>query len=323
MYYRCQKQPAKQIKIVVSGGLGDCLLATPFVRYFGQCGQYDRIICAVTIDSAEIFDRNPYISQLIPCQGNDLFIWALPEKDCDVFSPYIKVGNMKKSGSSMFISAQPILSPNLVAKPIVRQAAEYHSIDILQIDPEIYTDPEDENWAANFLRPYKPGPVVLLNQHSKLAEKNLPAGVAQKIVDILCMCCVVLQLTGGDTIFQGAIPVSPMPSVRQSAALFRQLDCIVSVDSFPGHLAYAVHTPAVIIFGPSNPDTFGHPPNRNLRSDKCPPCADTFRKAACKQSLCMEDVSPELIAASAISMISANDGGQKNNKERKQNNFHI
>jgi ADP-heptose:LPS heptosyltransferase len=93
------------------------------------------------------------------------------------------------------------------------------------------------------------------------------------------------------------LPASTGP--RRSAALFARLRGVLTNDSFPGHLAAAVGVPAVVLFGPSEPAVFGHAANRNLRSEACPPCADTWRQLECRQAVCLEALAPERVAAAA------------------------
>lgn len=299
MYYRAQKNPTKQIKIAITGGLGDSLLATPFIRYFKTCGRYDRIVCCVTQDSIEMFDTNPYIDQIVPCTGNQLFLWAAPEKDSDVFSPYLTVPAPESIGAEIMMPELCFTKLNLQSVPVIKQVADLHGIKLTRDAPDIFLDQGDEQWAEEFMGHFDTRPVVLLNRESRLNEKNAGLSVFMKIEQKLSADVSVMTMESNRlTALEHGVD-HELPGLRKSAALFKRLSCVVTVDSFPGHLAFSVGTPAVVIFGPSNPGAFGHKSNVNIRTDRCtPPCADTGRREACKKSECLEDLPVDLIVDS-------------------------
>src|ERR1017187_6594384 len=51
--YRTSMGETRRLTIMLSGGLGDCLLASAFVRYLQESGRYDHIRCAVPKSAAE------------------------------------------------------------------------------------------------------------------------------------------------------------------------------------------------------------------------------------------------------------------------------
>ena len=69
-------------------------------------------------------------------------------------------------------------------------------------------------------------------------------------------------------------------SLEVSAAVYARCDFVVSVDSGAGHLAGAVGTPTVRLYGPAPPDIFGPWPARSdqhvliTRQLACTPCGD-------------------------------------------------
>ena len=76
----------RQLTIMLSGGLGDCLLASALVRHFDESGRYDRLICALPAPAAQLYDCNPRVDRLVACASRDLFLRGLPEPDGEVFS---------------------------------------------------------------------------------------------------------------------------------------------------------------------------------------------------------------------------------------------
>jgi len=88
-------------------------------------------------------------------------------------------------------------------------------------------------------------------------------------------------------------------SLKQLAAVLREVDALVTVDSAPMHIAAAMGTPVIALFGPTDPLRTGPlGPGRVLRRDlTCSPCL----QRRCRISdtyLCMRDLRvPEVLGA--------------------------
>jgi lipopolysaccharide heptosyltransferase II len=102
---------------------------------------------------------------------------------------------------------------------------------------------------------------------------------------------------------RGCAPKLCGQSLQVSAALYARCAVVVSVDSGAGHLAAAVGTPTVRLYGPAPPSVFGPwpptPHQRVLMSKAlaCVPCGDLERPPcgarttpACMQALGVDDV---------------------------------
>ena len=81
-------------------------------------------------------------------------------------------------------------------------------------------------------------------------------------------------------------------SLKELAALYEQVDLLVSTDTGPMHLGAAVETPVVALFGPTAPWRTGPFGNRHrvVRADvHCSPCF----KRDCETAVCMNNISVE------------------------------
>jgi ADP-heptose:LPS heptosyltransferase len=94
--------------------------------------------------------------------------------------------------------------------------------------------------------------------------------------------------------------VAGRTSVREMAALIGAMDLLVSIDSGPAHVAAALGTPLVVLWGPgiyeqTRPvSTAG--PVTVLREDvACAPCYGTPMMKACRRNICMERITPERV----------------------------
>ncbi|MCA1563536.1 MAG: glycosyltransferase family 9 protein [Acidobacteria bacterium] len=85
--------------------------------------------------------------------------------------------------------------------------------------------------------------------------------------------------------------------VRELAAVIRQLDLFVSVDSGPAHMAAAVGTPLVVLWGPgilaqTRPVSSTAPIRIVHTPVPCAPCYGTPLMKRCRQNICMESIAP-------------------------------
>jgi lipopolysaccharide heptosyltransferase II len=93
-------------------------------------------------------------------------------------------------------------------------------------------------------------------------------------------------------------------SLPELVALLARCDLVVSGDSGPLHIACAVGTPVVGLYGPTDPNISG-PLGPNaivLRRDIwCAPCYDASATADCRFSnpVCMKELAPEVVFAAA------------------------
>ena len=93
--------------------------------------------------------------------------------------------------------------------------------------------------------------------------------------------------------------------LRVLAALLRRAAVMVTVDSGPMHLAAALGTPLVALFGPTDPSRtgpYGTGPCRVLREAlPCVPCLSR-RCRIPDRHLCMRLLDPHRVAAEAVAL---------------------
>jgi ADP-heptose:LPS heptosyltransferase len=87
-------------------------------------------------------------------------------------------------------------------------------------------------------------------------------------------------------------------SVRELAAVIEKLDLFLSVDSGPAHLAAAVGTPLVVLWGPAileqvRPVSSRAPIAILRHQPPCAPCYDQPWMKTCRRNVCMESITPE------------------------------
>jgi hypothetical protein len=115
---------------------------------------------------------------------------------------------------------------------------------------------------------------VMAARFPNLNKEWLP-GRMQQVVDALALDAEIVQIgSAGDPPLAGATDLRGRTNVRESAGVLAGAWGFVGLIGFPMHLARAVGTPAVIVFGGrEHPSEDGYPGNRNLFTDMhCSPC---------------------------------------------------
>jgi len=91
-------------------------------------------------------------------------------------------------------------------------------------------------------------------------------------------------------------------TLKQLAALIEKLDLFISPDAGPLHIASAMQTPTIALFGPGDPKVYGPLGEQNKILYKgllCSPCIDAFKGLIknCKKNRCMDFSVEEVLSA--------------------------
>ena len=169
-------------------------------------------------------------------------------------------------------------------------------------------DERDKGRATSSLRRigWAGQPVVAVNPMARWKTKLWPAENFSVLVDRLAEeheCFFVFTGAGSDRKEVARIlsnmrrpqgDLTGQTDLRELAALYEMSRCVITTDTGPMHLAAAVGTPVVALFGATAPwrtGPFGEG-HEIVRSDL--PCSPCFKKK-CDTVGCMNDVSPEQV----------------------------
>ena len=183
--------------------------------------------------------------------------------------------------------------------------------------PQLSPQPEDAAWARAFVPDHGTDPVVVLHAGAEPSYRWDPDRFAA-VGDHLCQeTGAIVVLTGGpgdrdlvrdisDRMQGEPLLAAGHTTLGQMAALLAEAGLLVSVDTSAGHLAAAVGTPVISLFGPGDPRIWAPQGERVtvLTADgvDCLGCkADRCRKDGhpCMAGIQVDDV---LAAARAILM---------------------
>jgi heptosyltransferase-2 len=134
-----------------------------------------------------------------------------------------------------------------------------------------------------------------VENYRELARRLLAAG--HEVVLIGDSADVVMRPYFEDMKVTDCIGACSLP---ETLAVLRDADVVVSHDTGPLHFARLVRTPAVALFGPTEPrNMVGEDDDIDVlwggASLPCRPCYDGRNYAACSNNLCMKDIGVDVV----------------------------
>jgi ADP-heptose:LPS heptosyltransferase len=100
------------------------------------------------------------------------------------------------------------------------------------------------------------------------------------------------------------LSIAGRTSVRELAAVQKRADLFISVDTGPAHMAAALGVPLIVLWGPAiyeqvRPISHASPVRILRVPPPCAPCYASSRKNSCRNNLCMENISPDMVLNAA------------------------
>ncbi len=163
----------------------------------------------------------------------------------------------------------------------------------------------ERRWAQRRLAGL-PGPIVGIQTHASCPQRSYPFAH-------LCELIRILQADGYSVVTfgqkylgewpEGVVDLNAAVSIRQAAALIEQMDLMICPDSGLLHLAVAVGSPTVALFGPIPPElrVAGYPRCVALWGAQACGYSPCFDRAAgrCEDYQCMKALLPHQVAETA------------------------
>lgn len=182
--------------------------------------------------------------------------------------------------------------------------------------PVLHPRSEDLKWAEAFLGEAASRPLVILHPGAEPSYQWLPdrfATVGDAFAEDIGGGVVI---TGGADDLPLAEPIAaamkrtPLiaagaTSVGQFAALLKLADLLVSVDTSAGHIAAAVGTPAVVLFGPGDPHIWAPQGERVavLKADDCACLGCKRPRCNRKDHACMDGIAAAAVVAAGRELL--------------------
>jgi heptosyltransferase II len=328
--------------VIQTSFLGDTVLTTPLIAELGRRGPVDVV---TTPAAAGLLRNHPAIRSVIPYdkRGRDRGVLGFLRlvgrlRRFGYDGAYLAQGSVRSgalalaagvsrrvgfatSAGRRFYSVRVELREDLHHAARLLSLAGVVTQEPAVIRPRLYPGiPErgavDRLLAFHEVQDDGP-PLVALAPASVWATKRWP--FYRQLAELLADRARVVVLGGREdvaladevcTAIPGAINAAGMLTLLGSAELIRRCDVLVTNDSAPLHLASAVDTPTVAIFGPTVP-AFGFGPLASqhavlgLDALPCRPCdRHGPRKCPLGHWKCMREISPDDVAARVSDILS-------------------
>jgi len=269
----------KIFKILSQGGIGDALLLTPSLRAIKKRYPLSRThIFCTTPAHLQIFKNNPFIDKLE--FGS---VWRHPIQT---------IRTMQGWATYDYRSDYGIWLPSLTSdKHAAKIIAEWLGVSLSTESVELFLNAQDEARGAKLLMPYK-NCVVIHPKAAFSANKDWIWERWPELVERNPQYTFIQIGSSGEDYVKGCVDHRGI-SIRDTAAVIKAANALVAVDSLFAHVAAAVGTRAVVLFGATTPVIWGHPGNVNLYAGvRCSPCMDILRFEACPYGKeCMVELS--------------------------------
>lgn len=331
----------KNILVIKLRYIGDILLATPVLRALRDRFPEARLTMAVNRGTEEILKRNPDIDDVVVVNRGALLrqIRFLRELRRRRFDCVIDLTDGDRAAILARVTGAPVrvgfneehrwrgLLYTSLATPgrlVHRVERDLQAVRVLGIEPKtstpvLRTSEEDEGGAGGILRgegieESPPGPpLIMLHPGARYWFKAWPAEryaeLADRLVESLG-CRVLVGGDGGDREIAQTIRArarsSPAvlagrTSLLQLAAILKRCVLFVGNDNGPMHIAAAMGTPVVALFGPSDPKVWGPCGDRIVALYKGLDCHQCFHPTCRRgEENCMKQIAVEEVFAEAI-----------------------
>ena len=316
------------------------MMVTPLLRLLHAHHPNAEIDCFCSRLAAPLLELNPFITNLFSLRGRNLplalsiekrrLVGKLRDRDYDIAfllesAPRYRIlleqacpGRIRSFAEVPFDPSRHAIHNNLNVAGIPAGAEEAWNMDLPLA-------PDDEAAADRFLAAI-PSPRVGVHigwgpqgrkrrQALRLRGWNI-GNFVDLIRRLIAIDGIHVVLTGsGEDARDTQSVAAQMPPgrvhsvvgqtrVRELAAVIKKLDLLISVDSGPAHMAAALGTPLVVLWGPGRLQqtrpVSSLSPVRILRHPvPCAPCQSTPLQKSCRRNLCMELITPDEVFAAA------------------------
>ena len=280
------KRKSFLIQITSGLGLGDALLVTPSFRAIKRQYPGSKIVVIARFPLREVLKRNPQIDQLPP-------LWI------GIFHKLFAFLRGKAIHNLKYGNLQPSLFYKVNAAEII---AEMMGLKLEDCATEVFMTKKEDEKARVFLAAHK-NPIIMNPSTIASRNKQWYADRWEQLVKSMPeFTFIQLGLKDEEPLIDGAVDMRGRTQIRESIGLVKHALCYVGVDSFLSHVADAVHTPGVILFGPTSPVVWGHETNINLyKQTQCSPCVDILRHDACPYDReCIDGITVEEVRGAIL-----------------------
>lgn len=317
---RGRHRDVERLLIIKPSSLGDVLHALPAFHALRELYPRARIDWLVNREWAEILDGQPGLNATVPFDRRRLgrpsrfpeVVGFVRRLRATAYDLVVDFQGLFRSGALAVLTGAPLRlgfadgregSPLFYTQRVPVPPGTMHAVEknlLLpralgwrgEAGPVRFQPDAQDRAAARGLVADGPGLRIVLHPVTTRVTKQWPIHQFATLALMLSTRLrAVVYVTGSEADREalavwpeasgGTIMLAGRTSLRQLAALFEAVDCVVTNDSGPMHLAAAMGTPVVAVFGSTEPDRTGPYGNghRIIRWPLwCSPCSDFARR---------------------------------------------
>ena len=257
--------------------LGDVLLTTPVIRLLRRSFPNAHITMVVNKGTEEVLRHNPHLNRLLTVERGTTWrlLCALRERRYDVSvdfasgdraawlallarSPH-RIALRSPEGFRRYINNSQVnwpMTPTHTVDLYLSCAREGLGLTTEDKSPELHTGAEDESFVDNLLERHQltTHKFILAHLGGRYAQNRWPLENWKQLVASLSVPIVFIGAAQdeSDAAQVGGLSLVGQTSVLQLAALARRAAFFVGHDSGPMHIAAAMGTRVVALFGPTS-----------------------------------------------------------------------
>ncbi len=324
--------------IVSTTGLGDTLWGTPGIKALRASFPNAKISVLTSPIGSEVLGHNPYIDELIVMR--DPVFASLPRLYFQLKRQHISDVLLFHTSQRSLLPLTAILGARriigtiginkgldeLLTDPlehmkmheIQRRLQIVHQAGAHLGDPslEIFLKPKEEQIAQDYLNQLNipphtalicihPGAKDLFKQWAPSHFISLGKKLTERIKCQLFITGTASEKTLVTKIARqipGAIPVTHL-KLRPFAAFVKHMSLVIANDTGPMHVAFAMKTPTVALFTPTDPELcgpyFAHQAHIIYKKKTCTPC---LRKQ-CREPFCLLQIGVDTVFNTSLQLI--------------------
>jgi ADP-heptose:LPS heptosyltransferase len=328
-----------RILVVRVGALGDTLMVTPAVRALRREHPQAQIDFLCSAPAGALLEQNPNIARIIRLHGRNLPYFLSLEK-----RRLVREMRWRNYDLAILLESAPRYRELLTRAgiPMIRGFEEVpfdrkrHCIEnymhvagvaasgASDHDMELHVSADEEAAARQLLKDL-PAPRIGIQMGYGPRKRKKEQSLRLKGWERESWALVISKLLdqGASIVMTGSaedradvqsiardLPrdrvrsLAGWTTVRDLAAVIRCLDLFISVDTGPAHMAAALGTPLVVLWGPAiyeqtRPLSSFSTINMMRVPVPCAPCYDTPAMKSCKDNICMKRITPDAVLSAA------------------------
>jgi lipopolysaccharide heptosyltransferase I len=323
-----------RVLLIKPSSFGDIVQSLPVLAALKRAWPDAAIDWAIKRQWAELIEDHPLLHRVMPFPGAVSDVWRcgmslrrqkyelvidlqglLRSALCAMMTGCSTRAGFADSreGSSWCYSHRVVVSAGLIHAvdrylDLVRQLGVATDRNVTFPLPERFNERDwaDRLWARENLEPSQT--IGVLHPTARWKTKRWPAERFARLADQLSEDGVRVILVGGSAevdvtnevrrqMKHDALNLGGATTLRQLAALLRRANLLVTNDSGPMHLAAALGTPVVALFGPTDPRRVGPYGAGHLVLRKGVDCSRCSRDRCARDGACMRAIEVDEVAA--------------------------